>query len=560
MSKLICVLLLLFPIVTFGQNWVNSIGNTGSNYGRQIALDRAKNVYITGSFYDTVDIDPSDAVYNLVSNGGGDIFLARTDSAGKLVWAKSFGTPNNESFTVFEVDEYGNTYLGFSFLGTLDLEINGTQTSFVSEPYNTSSILFKADKDGNVQWAKVYERSVALKDVEFNLEGNLIVSGTYSQLIFDVTIDNSGTMIGDKILSGIFIASYDTTSKALLAVSDLKGGLFIHSMEVSKESGRLVLAADISSNSIIPFEGKDSVLNISFWHSVISLVELNSATLKVTKVLPYRISFQPYVAINNIGFDRQGNFIIVGYCGNGVFDAGLTPGDTSIAPEKNILEDIIMIKYDPQYKVVWNYRFTSEKYSRGYGLTVDNAGDIYISASNAGQNSLDIEPGPGTTIITGGAMVAKYSAAGSLLWGKNMNAPYIMIFNITADENGVIYGIGIFRGENAKLNPDDNSIITSSAGFTDAFYFRYFPSGITAIQDAGNIDFEKTMVYPNPCKNMLNINGEYECAILYDFSGKPVTSYQYNGLPVDISELPAGIYMLLIQGRQKSYTVKVVKE
>lgn len=70
--------------------WAKNIGSTNQDRGVSIAVDAFENLYITGYFTGTVDFDPGSGIYNLVSKGSNDIFVAKFTSMGELVWAKRF--------------------------------------------------------------------------------------------------------------------------------------------------------------------------------------------------------------------------------------------------------------------------------------------------------------------------------------------------------------------------------------------------------------------------------------------------------------------------------------
>ncbi len=61
--------------------WAKSMGGTGGDYGRSIATDANGNIYTTGSFIGIVDFDPEEEVYNLTSDGEGDIFIQKLENS-----------------------------------------------------------------------------------------------------------------------------------------------------------------------------------------------------------------------------------------------------------------------------------------------------------------------------------------------------------------------------------------------------------------------------------------------------------------------------------------------
>ena len=79
-----------------GDGAVAVFGGTGSDVGYSVAVDSSGNVYTTGKFKDTVDFDPGAGTANLTSNGGIDVFVSKLDSSGNYVWAKSFGSTEDD--------------------------------------------------------------------------------------------------------------------------------------------------------------------------------------------------------------------------------------------------------------------------------------------------------------------------------------------------------------------------------------------------------------------------------------------------------------------------------
>lgn len=61
--------------------WVNRIGDTGFEEGMDVIVDVNENIYVTGQFWNTVDFDPSSGETDLTSNGSNDIFIQRFNFA-----------------------------------------------------------------------------------------------------------------------------------------------------------------------------------------------------------------------------------------------------------------------------------------------------------------------------------------------------------------------------------------------------------------------------------------------------------------------------------------------
>jgi hypothetical protein len=112
--------------VALGQEleWARRAGGTGRDAGRDIAIDGAGNSYVTGVFGGTGlfrGIAPFGAgevnQTILTSAGNGDVFVAKYDSAGALVWAKRAGGTEGDGGGGIAVDEAGNSYVTGGFGG-----------------------------------------------------------------------------------------------------------------------------------------------------------------------------------------------------------------------------------------------------------------------------------------------------------------------------------------------------------------------------------------------------------------------------------------------------------
>ena len=70
--------------------WAKSIGDFRYQAGYAITLDAAKNIYITGIFFGTVDFDPGPGITNLSSAGNEDIFICKLDNNGNFMGKKNW--------------------------------------------------------------------------------------------------------------------------------------------------------------------------------------------------------------------------------------------------------------------------------------------------------------------------------------------------------------------------------------------------------------------------------------------------------------------------------------
>ncbi len=102
--------------------WARSMGSTSEEVGSDISVDGSGNVYIVGSFFETVDFDPGPGVVNLTSAGDTDVFISKLDSDGNFVWAKSMGGAVYDEGKGLSVNSSGKIYATGYFHGTVDFD------------------------------------------------------------------------------------------------------------------------------------------------------------------------------------------------------------------------------------------------------------------------------------------------------------------------------------------------------------------------------------------------------------------------------------------------------
>ncbi len=96
MKKLITLIIaiLFLANISTGQSfdWATATGGGGSDQAYAIATDNEGNSYVTGWFSESAHF--GDIVLN--SEGGKDVFLAKYNHAGEVIWAvKAWGIANN---------------------------------------------------------------------------------------------------------------------------------------------------------------------------------------------------------------------------------------------------------------------------------------------------------------------------------------------------------------------------------------------------------------------------------------------------------------------------------
>lgn len=174
----------------------------GAEKATAISIDSAGNSFITGFTASSL----------AAANGGiNDIFVAKIDSAGTLVWIKQFvaaysglivdATTDDEAFGI-AVDSTGNSYVtGYTDGGLAAANGGGVDT-----------VLAKLDSSGNLSWIKQFTPAYS----------GLINSALANDIANGVKVDSSGNIfiVGQTLssfasanagLADIFVAKIDTS-------------------------------------------------------------------------------------------------------------------------------------------------------------------------------------------------------------------------------------------------------------------------------------------------------------------------------------------------------------
>jgi len=95
--------------------WSKRFGDAGGQGARDVAVDPAGNVLVTGGFDSTVNFGGG----VLTSAGEADILVAKLDPTGRHLWSKSFGDAERQAGCGVAADAAGNVVIVGQFNGTV---------------------------------------------------------------------------------------------------------------------------------------------------------------------------------------------------------------------------------------------------------------------------------------------------------------------------------------------------------------------------------------------------------------------------------------------------------
>lgn len=178
------VLLAFTSYSTLGQinlQWANTFGGTAQDVAQATATDASGNLYVSGHFSDTIDLDPSASIAELGGNMAPNLFLAKYNSSGAYQWSVNLDATTMPIFVEdIAADASGNVYITGHFGNTVDFD-PGTGTASLTATGTFDIFLAKYNSNGGYEWAinmggpaVDFGRAVAV-----DASGNVIIGGYY---------------------------------------------------------------------------------------------------------------------------------------------------------------------------------------------------------------------------------------------------------------------------------------------------------------------------------------------------------------------------------------------
>jgi sugar lactone lactonase YvrE len=190
-----------------------------------------------------------------------------------------------------------------------------------------------------------------------------------------------------------------------------------------------------------------------------------------------------------VSVDGSGNVYVTGrYDSNPVtlYNSDGSAFATTLANSGNY--DCFVAKYNTSGSVQWGARIAGTGGDRGYAISVDGSGNLYVTGSY-GSNPLTLYNSDGsefaTTLPYSGSIdcfVAKYNTSGTVQWGARIAGTGSEEgYAISVDSSGNVYVTGYYTSNPVTLYNSDGSAfattLPNSEELQDCFVAKYNTSG-----------------------------------------------------------------------------------
>jgi len=204
--------------------WHNAIPSSSfqSSTARafHIALDNTNNFLVSGTFYGSIDLDPSTSTASITSQGGEDAFFAAYSVNGTYLWSNHFGGSGNTRATTIEMGPDQNLLVSGFFTGTTDFDPSSTSLSKTSQG-SRDIFISKFNQSTGLLWNVVAGGASSEASTKMLVDqDNKVYAVGYGYSIFDADPDpqdslmiGSGTSNGDGFLwaldsAGALVTAY----------------------------------------------------------------------------------------------------------------------------------------------------------------------------------------------------------------------------------------------------------------------------------------------------------------------------------------------------------------
>ncbi|MEN9738221.1 MAG: hypothetical protein RLZZ318_254 [Bacteroidota bacterium] len=356
-------------LVKYDQNgniiWAKSFGGNLIDDANGICSDSFGNVYLTGGFQ-----SPSIAfgATTLTRVSSQDMFIAKFDSNGNVIWAKSAGGNNFEAGNSVTSDSKGNAVVT-GWFGSASIVFGGDTLYKIA---GQDIFVVKYDSKGNVKWAKSaggIGNEMGLK-VTNDSFGNFYMTGFFNSS----TISFNGITLNSFGGLDAYVAKYDSIGNILWAKNIVGTGDEYGLGIVNDVSGNVLLTGYFGS-STISFAGSN--LNNSGGTDVF-LVKYDS---NGNEIWANSIGGSGGESSTSISRDFNGDFVLTGYFSSASLSIG------SVVLNNKGGKDIFVVKYDSLGTVLWAKSAGGSADDIGNCAIIDKKGNIVLSGN---YNSLTI--------------------------------------------------------------------------------------------------------------------------------------------------------------------------
>lgn len=528
-------------------------GKGGNNFvtaeSQCITCDEQGNIYVAGNF-SSVQLTLGNIT--LQNWDMEDLFIAKYDQEGNILWAKQMGDDGDEFAYGIATDKNGNVYVTGSYtspfieLDNIRLENTPLKDNEGNDEYWENMFLIKYDKNGNLLWARngSGEYSVMGKSVTVDKDGKITVAGDYDS----PTATFEGHVLTNTnkeiLTSDIFMVQYDRDGNLLWAKN--QGG--------TGTDWPNAIATDTKGNIYMAGCFRSDLLNIG--NATLTNAKVGTTDFFIAK---YNNQGEADWAKSSGGTEHDWASSVTTDQNDNVYVGGFYRSSSVIMDEQTINNDshndffIAKILSNGQTQWIRNHGGLDADVS--LNIASDKQGNVYATG-HFESNYFKL----GNTILTqkgeGDVFVVNYDTNGKIKWLTGAGETgYDKANGVIADNNGNAYIAGKFEsptirfGDSTLQKNGNIGIFTAKIGFTTTS--QKHPTVTPGVN-----------CFPNPSQGVVTISSadrQLQKVEIFNMAGAQILNKETSEstLKLDLSNNQNGVYFLRITTNKGVTTTKV---
>jgi hypothetical protein len=441
--------------------WVKQLGSRSWDISAGIAIDSKNNIFVAGSFYDTLNCNNK----KIISSGSQDLFVAMFNENGSLEEFNHAGGTGVDLATCISITPEDNLVIG----GMISDSVMFGES--LAPGFGSRLFIAEMDSRGKFLWVSTIAVTgdASIFTIGTDSDGSYFASGCFVDTL--ITKDQKVISIGKK---DVFLVRLNKAGEIEKLISfggeedDSPGSLSIDA------SGNVVLSGIFGKSFVTNGMKFSTSPNVAKTNSFISMFDRDLRPVWVNT-----LQGNDFVQIASLKHDISGNIFAAG-----TFNSSLKISDSSLISSG--YTDAFILKYKTDGNLDWAKSFGSWYYDYATSVNIDNLGGAIITGSIGDTlvvDSLVIEP----ISKDNSAIVIQFSPNGKAIWADNISGTGRNFSNASVlDKEGNLYFTGSFRNKFEKEN-----ITLTSFGDQDIFVAKYYNCLLSEVEIFGNRTFCK---------------------------------------------------------------------
>ncbi len=549
MIRFFATLFLFFQFTTANAqvklNWLYTIHNGSDKSIHHLAIDHEANLISTGFFNDTLDFDPGPDTMELIANGFYSRYLLKTDSSGKVQWAKQPDfSPKSAA-----VNSLGNLFLSGSFSDTADVDLSDSLKNIISPSTNGSGFVVAYDQELKPKWVNQYPNlNNNYEDkIKINSKGDIYWTGVFSDTV-DFDPDTGVFELVATSHNAAFITKMDSSGKFIWAKKI--EGASVDVLEIDKNDN-IFIAGTFQNSADFDLDTTVFLLNSTMGNGNPFVAKYNQ-TGKLIWAKSMGLSFiESSDFIKSMSIDDSSN----------VYLSGTYPDSIAFAVDSNtsiFLKSIIrhgsrgeakngfIAKLDLNGKAKWAKSFTDSAgtFIRNEHFVESIKVDKRFQVHALGYYGRD-------TLI-----LRRYNSDGQLISSDSINSDGAYIeAKMVLDNHSSTYVVGRYLFGKIDFDTDSTTYYDSTfnwKGFIAKYDFKPITVGLKDNLKASS----DLSVFPNPANDWFQVKGADDEPLdikIYTGNGQ-VVSQLHNHKGIIQKNLRNGLYLMVVSKKNGEFS------